>query len=111
MLGAPVPKAPVDEHGDALTRKHDVGATSQPGEGLRVDAIPQPAGVQDPPERQLGRGVSDPLAAEPSADRRVRSLWRRAWPAERRSHAGSVPWRGPGLASASDTARMSAVLS
>lgn len=47
VLGASVPKAAVDEHGDLLLREHDVCASARETRQHGIHAVAQPACVQE----------------------------------------------------------------
>jgi hypothetical protein len=95
VLRASMPEAPVYEYRDPLSREDDVGPPPQPLNRLNVHPVAQSASVQDPPQRDLRRGIPGSLAAEPTADRRAGRLRHRADPAESRCHDRSIPPRRP----------------
>ena len=59
----------VDEDGDLGTRKDDVGLPGEVGQRATVDAVAQPAPVEDASERQLGSGVAPGEGAHLLVDR------------------------------------------
>lgn len=58
MLRTSMPEAPIEENGDALSRKHNIDRASCPLEDLSMNSEPQPAPVQLRPKRSLGRIVA-----------------------------------------------------
>lgn len=54
VVGAPVPEATVNEHGDPLARKQDVGAPTWQSWENRVDSIPEAARVQESTQCPFG---------------------------------------------------------
>ncbi len=64
-----MPEAAVDEHGDLGTRKHQVGAATQPGQRRHVDAVAQSSGVNLPAQGQLWCSVTGLLPAKTVTDR------------------------------------------
>lgn len=66
VLRAPMPEAPVDEHGDFRSREKKIGTSARhAGEG-GIHPVSQPPSVQFPPEEELGCGVSSPLPGHAS---------------------------------------------
>lgn len=59
VLGTAVPEAPVDEHGDAGSREHDVRPASR---GRCMEAVAEPGPPEEPANQALGAGMpsSDP---------------------------------------------------
>jgi hypothetical protein len=64
-----VPEAPVDEDGDLGTREDDVGPPGEVRQRAPVDAVAQPAPVEEVSERQVGSGVASGEGAHLLADR------------------------------------------
>jgi hypothetical protein len=61
VLGAGVPEAPIDEHGDPRAAQQDVDApTTVPARHRPVDDEPQPAPVKGTPQGQFWSGAGSP---------------------------------------------------
>lgn len=61
VIGAPMPEAAVNEHGDFMTRKQDVGSPARQARQDSVDAIAKAPRVEEPPQRPLRICVPRPL--------------------------------------------------
>jgi hypothetical protein len=61
MLLAAMPKAAVEEHGDALPSEHDVGLATKLGERASVLSESQAEPVEPAPQLNLGSGVSSAI--------------------------------------------------
>jgi len=67
MIGASVPEAAVDEHGDPFPRKEKVGsASTEHGEGV-VDSVPKAESMNMTSDSHLTGGVSASRALHPEA--------------------------------------------
>lgn len=61
VLGAAVPEAAVDEHGDLEACEDDVGPAAQIGERTDVDPVTQPMGVQQAPHGHFRLRIARPI--------------------------------------------------
>ena len=58
VIGAGVPEASVDEHGDTKARERDVDVAPWSTWRLMIDSEPEPSAVEFAPERELRPGVA-----------------------------------------------------
>ena len=76
MQRTAVPEASVDEHRDTSTCEDDIGSHEhRVNHEAEVLAEPEPAGVQDRPETELGSGVRSAVGLH-SALRHIAARWR-----------------------------------
>jgi hypothetical protein len=67
VLGTAMPEAAVDEHGDARSRKSDVGAPAAALERGKVDAEPQSHSVERGAKLEFDRCIPTPRRDHPRA--------------------------------------------
>jgi hypothetical protein len=72
MLGASMPKAPVDEDRDPGSGEEQVGRATDTRLGTGVHAVPESLRVDDAPYRKLGMGVATAIALHSAARCRAR---------------------------------------
>lgn len=70
-----VPEAAVDEHSHFRPREHDVGPAANGWLGSDVDAVPQPATMQNPPDGELRRSVPGRRVPHSPRHRLTRRTW------------------------------------
>ena len=63
VFGAAVPETPIDEDNQVQSFPHDVGFAFEVGLGPSIYPVPDPARMQDLPDKQLGLSVTTALFA------------------------------------------------